>query len=160
MAFTKQLMDAIAAEASAMGLRNATEITVALREALVDARKGGDGRVKAYWVAGQVVNQGTAYPLPGAVQVQGLDSLSALAVNAELFVFQTPLATLAPDCAKSKIGAARVSLTRKGEAHVQVLLPHSKQPPNTPDAWVDLYVFKTEGAARAAAEGLKPGRVF
>lgn len=160
MSFSPQLIAMLAAESKALGLRNATEITVALREQMVDTRKGGDGRAKEYWIAARVVDQGISHPMPGEIKITGLDALSLGADGAWVNVGGPGCTRLSPDCAKSQIGAARVSLTRKGEAHVQVLLPHSKQAPDVPDAWVDLYVFRDQKAAAAHAAGLKAGKVF
>ena len=49
---------------------------------------------------------------------------------------------------------------RTGQAHVTILLPHCRQPPATPDSWVDLYVSKTEAAALAKAKTFKAGKIF
>ncbi len=164
MAFSPELIAAISKEAAAQGLTGATNITVALREQLVETRQGGrDHRTKEYWVAGRVVDRGIAYPMPGALKVDGLEQLSGVANSAATYALDGKLdfgVNLDPACAKTQIGAARVSLTRKGEAHVNVLLPHSKRPPDVPDAWVDLWVFRTQAHASAHAATLKAGKVF
>jgi hypothetical protein len=156
--FSKQIIDAIKAEANALGLRGATSITVALREQLAEDRKGvGDGRTVPYWVCGQVVNKGIATPLPGILQVQGMKELSGLAVSAAQFIGVTPPEA---DCADASIGGLRVGLTRSGAGHLTVLLPHSRRPPDMPDAWVDLFIYKNKADAESKAKTFRAGKIF
>lgn len=158
MPFSATVMDAIRKEATALGLRSPSAISVALREQLVDEKTGNmDGRAKAYWVAGQVIHKGVATPLPGVLQITGLDALSGLAVSASQFVGLDAPAT---DCLKHVVGSLRVSLTRTNMGHAVAVLPASRQPPDPPDSWVDLFVCKTQADAVGKAATLKPGKVF
>jgi len=162
--FSADLMSRIKQEATALGLRSASSISVALREQLVGEKTGDmDGRSRVYWAAARVVNKGWATPLPGAARLDGLDALSALASSASMYVqrLQSPNADpLQANCAKDSVPAARVALTRNGHAHVVVVLPTSRQAPETPDSWVDLYVYKTEADAAGKAASLTAGKVF
>lgn len=158
MAFSKETMDAIRREAAAQGIRSPSAISVALREQLVDEKTGNmDGRTKTYWCAGRVVDRGMATPLPGAVMLNQLDAAGPVAVGAAQYVGVEPPSA---DAAKPLLPAARVALTRNNRAHLVIPLPHSRKPPEVPDAWVDLYIFRTEADATAHALTLKPGKVF
>lgn len=160
MPFSAELMTKIKAEAAHMGLRSASTISVALREQLVDEKSGAmDGRARDYWVCARVVNKGWATPLPGACMITGLDALGIWAAAAQRAVLSEG-ETLPPDCAKGSIPSARVALSRNSHAHVVVVLPHSRKAPDTPDAWVDLYVYKTEADAVSKAATLTSGKVF
>lgn len=164
MPFSAELMTKIKAEAGQLGLRSASTIAVALREQLVDEKSGAmDGRARDYYVSARVVNKGWATPLPGAIKITGLDGLSSIASSAAMYVQrqQTPDAEPLPDnCAKASIPSARVALSRNSHAHVVVVLPHSRKAPETPDAWVDLYVYKSEADAAGKAATLTSGKVF
>lgn len=161
MPFSAELMTRIKTEATALGLRSPSTISVALREQLVDEKTGNmDGRARDYWVAGRVVNRGWATPLPGAVKITGLEALSTLAQQATYAVFGLTEATPTKGSATPSIPSARVSLTRNNHAHVVVILPTSRKPPETPDAWVDLWVYKTEADAAGKVATLKAGKVF
>lgn len=162
MPFSAQLMTLLKQEATAQGLRSASSISVAIREQLVGEKTGDmDGRARDYWVVGRVVEKGIASPLPTVVKITGLDSLSALAQQAVIWVNPPNYAPELPgDCTKAAIPAARVSLTRNGTAHVVVILPTSRKPPETPDAWVDLYVYRAEANAAGKLSTLTAGKVF
>lgn len=160
MPFSAALMLKIKEEAAALGLRSASTIAVALREQLVDEKTGNmDGRARDYWVVGRVVSKGWATPLPTAVKITGLEALSGLARSGHHYIQQEESA-LPLDCAKAAIPGARVSLTRNNHAHVVVVLPTSRKPPETPDAWVDLWTYKSEADAVAKLVTLRAGKVF
>lgn len=159
--FSPELMKLIEAEASKLGMVGATSISTAIREQLTSRKTRGagvrDGRHQSYFVAGRVILHGHATPLPGCAPVVGLDTLSGLAVLAAQYAGTAPPA---PDCALRFVGSTRTSLSRSGHAHVVVVLPVSKQAPDKPDCWVDLWIFKTEAEALAHANTLKPEKVF
>jgi len=156
--FSPTTMEAIRRDAATLGLRSPSTISVALREQLVDEKIGKmDGRAREYHVAGRVIQRGIAAPLPGAMRITGLDQLSYLAQRAAEFAGLEPPAV---DCVKHMLGGARVSLSRSAAAHVVVILPASRKPPETPDVWVDLYVHKTEADAVGKAGTLQAGKVF
>ncbi len=158
--FSADLINKIKAEAGAIGIRSPSAISVALREQLVAERDGHmDGRARDYYVAARVVDRGIAFPLPGAIKITGLDEISRWAELARAHALPSS-EPLDPGCGKAYIPAARVSLTRNGHAHFTVLLKHSKQPPDVPDSWVDLYVYKTEAEAAAKAKSSQAGKVF
>lgn len=156
--FSQACIDLVLKEAAAAGLSGSTPISIALREQLVDTRKGVDTRTKDFYVAGRVVDNGVSTPLPGPAHMIGWAGLSALAQGAQGHV--TGAVTLADECAKPYAGTARVNMSRGGTAHVNILLPHSKMPPETPTAWVDLYVYRTLAEATAKAKEIPTGKVF
>ena len=158
MPFSPPLMEAIRKEAMSLGFRSPTAISVALREQLTAERTGdNDGRAKDYWIAARVVNKGWATPLPGVLKILGMDAVFPAAVQAAGYVGVEP--PTAPPTAQA-INAARVGLTRNSMAHFVLLLPFSAQPPGVPDAWVDVWAFKSEASAAAYASTLKAGKIF
>ena len=160
MPFSADLMQKIKTEAAHLGIRSPSAISVALREQLVDEKSGKmDGRARDYWVCARVVNKGWATPLPGACQVTGLDALGIWADAARAAVL-ADCDPLPANCAKASVPSARVSLSRNNHAHVVVVLPHSRKAPEVPDAWVDLYVYKSESDAVSKAATLVAGKVF
>lgn len=160
MPFSVALMTKLKQEAATLGLRSASAISVALREQLVGEKTGEmDGRARDYYVVARVIEKGIAHPMPGALKITGLDALSALAQQADTAV-SCKGSELGADCAKPLLNSARASLTRNGAAHVVVILPTSRKPPATPDAWVDLFVHKTEADAVAKLATLSAGKVF
>jgi hypothetical protein len=161
--FSLELVAAVEKEAAALGITGATAISTALREQLVD-RKGrggtGDHREREYYVAARVVEHGMATPLPGVVKIVGLNGLSMAATNAAGYVLGYGDKAPHGDCAKGYIGPARVGLSRNGQAHVVVQLPHSRKPPAAPDCWVDLWIFRTPAEADSHFRSLTAGKVF
>lgn len=153
--YSQLLIDAINAESAQRGLKSPTAIATAIRLQLSESR-GGDTRVRDYYVAARVVYKGVGYALPGWVKITGLSQLSTTAQLAQQHCGKG--SALASDCAKAYTGGARVSLSRAGEAHVVVMLPECD--PAKPDAWVDLYVLKTSAEADAKLATIAVGKLF
>lgn len=160
--FSEQVLALVEKEADAIGLKGSTAITLQLRKELTDRKsRGGSGdyRTKFFYIAGRVIDHGFATVLKEAVQIDGLGQLSYLAGAAYSAVSGKP-SGLSLTCAETAVNGARVSLTRNGNAHVVVMLPHSAQPPNTPTCWVDLFVFRTQAEAETHIRALASGKVF
>lgn len=155
--FSHTLLSAIETEAAALGLKGATAVTVALRTQLVERKaRGGvsDGRVRPYYAAGRVIMHGVSTPMPGTVEIAGMESVSALAQAAAATVGKT----LPDGCCSAQDNAARAGLTRTGKAHYTVALsPPATQPPN---CWVDVWVFRTAAEAAAYAAKIPSGKLF
>lgn len=159
--FTEKLLDDLQAEAGELGLRGATEVSRAVRAALMERKKVGkvpDDRTQTYWATGRVVEAGKATPLEGVSEVVGLATLSGIAHEVAKGFWGVMKAYGMERCLEPQIKAGRVNLARKGSAHFQAVACALDD--GSPHAWVDLWVFTTEAAAEAHAAALKPGKIF
>lgn len=149
---SEKLLDDLQKEADALGLKGATAISLAVRAALTERKKVGkvpDERTQTYYVAGRYVKDGEAAPFEGVASVDGLNALASLV-------------DMPPGSIADQIPAARVNLSRKGEAHLQagVSWHEADERGQRVREWFDLWVFPTEQAAMLMAQSLKPGKIF
>jgi hypothetical protein len=149
--FSNELVDAICKEAETLGLRGATPITVALRTQLTQ-------RKRTYWLAGRVVDAGVSYPVPGVAEITGLAQAGALGEELLRAHHTSQYSWDVPGHVLNQTPAARVNLTRKGEAHFSVVTHALENGP--PDSWLDLYVFNDPQRAEDFAAKLPTGKVF
>lgn len=165
--FSDALLDALLAEAQALGLQGATPITVALRNQLTQRKKHGAGvtdeRHRTYWLAGRVVDEGVSYPVPGVAEIQGLAMVAHLGMEvlAVHFAEFPSDRKWVMDDIRNQDGAARVGLTRKGEGHYSVVLQLIGAAPASgkPHTWLDLWVFNDPDKAQVKADSLPSGQV-
>jgi len=154
--FSQKLLDMVQEEASAAGLKGATAISLAMREALMSRKeKVPDNRTKTYWIAGRVVDQGVSYPAPGIAACDGLAGASELASQLpSMFGCQHE----APATAwADQHNECRAGLTRRGYGHMQVIL---EKQGDLPLSWVDIWVYNDPEAAQAYADTIPSGRVI
>jgi hypothetical protein len=160
--FSNELVDAICKEAETLGLRGATPITVALRTQLTQRKRFGQGvsdeRHRTYWLAGRVVDAGVSYPVPGVAEITGLAQAGALGEELLRAHHTSQYSWDVPGHVLNQTPAARVNLTRKGEAHFSVVTHALENGP--PDSWLDLYVFNDPQRAEDFAAKLPTGKVF
>lgn len=156
LAFSPATVAAVIAEAQALNLKGATAITVALRNQLAEMKASGkvpDNRTQTYWLAARVVRHGMSEPVEGVADVEGLAACNGIAADLICAYFDYDRAEAPADLVESQLKSARVNLSRKGEAHLQVMVEQGQ-------SWLDLYAFPTEAMAQNCAEKLPSGKVF
>lgn len=163
--FSDDLLDAIVKEAEALDVRGATPITVLLRNQLTTRKKHGAGvtdeRHRTYWLAGRVVDAGVSYPVPGVAEITGLAMAGSLGTEVLKAHYGQETVWGVGAAIEEQTPAARVSLTRKGQAHFSRVI--SERPVGAGVAatsWLDLYVFNDPDAAQKCADELPVGKVF
>lgn len=158
-AFSPECVSLLLQDAERAGLKGATAITVALRNQLTLMKSSGavpDQRTQTYYLAARVVRHGTSEPVEGVADVEGLAACNGVAKDLICAYFDdwdfSP-ADVHDNLVESQLKSARVNLSRKGEAHLQVMIEQGK-------SWVDLHVFTTEQRASDFAESIPTGKVF
>lgn len=154
--FSAACVQQVIEEAQALNLKGATAITVALRNQLAEMKASGkvpDNRTQTYYLAARIVRHGMSEPVEGVADVEGLAACNGIAADLIGAYFDYDRAEAPADLVESQLKSARVNLSRKGEAHLQVMIEQGQ-------SWLDLYAFPTEAMAQHCAEQLPTGKVF
>lgn len=160
-AFSPECVSMLLQDAERAGLKGATAITVALRNQLTLMKDSGavpDNRTQTYYLAARTIKAGFSEPLEGVADVVGLAACNGIAADIICDAFGYERSEAPDDLVETQLKSARVNLSRKGEAHLQVMVESDDN--GKPLSWVDLYVFTGYAQAMHSATQLPTGKVF